>query len=125
MVDALSRSFEVNEEEVLFSSKSEVDLGSLLALSLPIYSLLEELKSENLNNPAMHVICSKLSGDDSTVKGFEIKGGHLFFKDKYYAPENSSIIPKILWEFHDSILGGHTGVQRTLKRVSEHFFGQR
>lgn len=53
---------------------------------------------------------------------FKIKGGCLFYKDKYYVSENSTLIPKILWEFHDSKLGGHAGILRTSKRISKYFF---
>lgn len=47
VADALSRSFEEDDEEVLFSRSSEGDPGSLLAISKPVYSMLEELKSIN------------------------------------------------------------------------------
>lgn len=80
VADALSRSFEDGEEEVLFSSSSEGALGSLLALSLPMYSLLDELKKENLASPSVQAICAKLSNFGPTVEGFMIKKGMPFLQ---------------------------------------------
>lgn len=120
--NGLSRSFEDKEEEVLFSSSSKGVSGSLLALSMPIYALIEELKKENQASLTIQSICAKYLGPGQHSDHFMIKGGCLFFKDRYYVLEESHLIPKILWEFHDSILGGYVGVLRTCKRVSKYFF---
>lgn len=119
---SLSRSFEDKEEEVLFSSSSKGVSSSLLALSMPIYSLIEELKKENQASLTIQSICAKYPGPGQHSDYFMIKGGCLFFKDRYYVLEDSHLIPKILWEIHDSILGGHASVLRTCKRVSKYFF---
>lgn len=47
VADALSRSFD-DQEEVLFSSTSTGAPRSLLALSMPLYSVIEDLKKENM-----------------------------------------------------------------------------
>lgn len=51
-----------------------------------------------------------------------VRNGRLFFKYRYYLHENSEIIKKILYEFHDSQLGGHSEFHGTWKRIAKHFF---
>lgn len=50
VADALSRSFDDSEEEIIFSYSSVAEKGSMLALSVPINSLIEDLRKENIEN---------------------------------------------------------------------------
>lgn len=43
-------------------------------------------------------------------------------KGRYFVQETSSKIPVILEEFHCSTLGGHSGIERTSKRISSIFW---
>lgn len=94
VADALSRSFEDQGEKVLFSSSSNGAPGSLLSLSMPLYSLLHGLKKENQDNHAVHAICARCSNSEPTLDGYTYKGGCLFFRNKYYMLEDSKLIPK-------------------------------
>ena len=51
-----------------------------------------------------------------------IKKGLWFWKDKLFIPTNSVVKQQLLQEFHDSLLGGHGGYQKTLARLSAQFF---
>ncbi|KAJ4809119.1 polyprotein [Rhynchospora pubera] len=42
-------------------------------------------------------------------------------KGRLYLPTSSSLIPTILADYHSSLLGGHSGFQRTFKRLAVHF----
>lgn len=64
---------------------------------MPIYSLIEELKSENQASTHIQALCTKYSDSTSQGDGFMVKDGILFFKDKYFVSEDSELIPKILW----------------------------
>lgn len=96
--------------------------GSLLAISKPIYALLEELKEENKNNLDIQKLMAIYADKDGGAVGFLVRNGVLFFKDRYYLYAHSPLIKKILYEFHDSQLGGHSGVHKTWKRVEKYFF---
>lgn len=37
-------------------------------------------------------------------------------------PPNSSIVKRLLREFHDSLMGGHSGVLRTYKQLAQQFY---
>lgn len=89
---------------------------------MPLYSIIEELKTENLKDPNIISLLAKYSVQNQQDSGFTIKEGCLFFKDMYYISEHSTLLPKILREFHDSKLGGHARILRTSKRVAKFFF---
>lgn len=48
--------------------------------------------------------------------------GRVWYKRRLLLTKTSRFIPLILAEFHDSKLGGHSGVLKTLKRVQQSFY---
>lgn len=50
--------------------------------------------------------------------GYQLKQGRLYYKGRLVIPKNSPRLARILEEFHDSAVGGRSGVLRTYKRVS-------
>lgn len=58
-------------------------------------------------------------------EGFEdysIREGLLIYRGKIYIENTSTIIPKLLIEFHKSPMGGHLGVAKTARRISTNFW---
>ncbi|XP_050890468.1 uncharacterized protein LOC127095884 [Lathyrus oleraceus] len=53
---------------------------------------------------------------------FSHKSDLLYFKDRLFIPEETGLRLEILQEFHASPLGGHSGIQATLARVSASFY---
>ena len=50
--------------------------------------------------------------------GLELKQGRLFYEGRLVLAKNSSRIPLVLKEFHDSAGGGHFGFFRTYKSIA-------
>lgn len=48
--------------------------------------------------------------------------GKLYYKGCLVLPSDSVYIPLILREYHDSLLGGHSGILKTLKRIRAVFY---
>ena len=48
--------------------------------------------------------------------------GLTFYKNRVVVPPQSHIPNQLLREFHDSPLGGHSGVLRTYKRIAQQFY---
>lgn len=46
----------------------------------------------------------------------------LFFKGKIWVPEGGSLYTQILQYFHDSLIGGHSGIYCTWARVTTTFY---
>lgn len=53
---------------------------------------------------------------------FTHKAQLLYFKDRLFIPQDTGLIPSLLTEFHTSPMGGHSGVQATLSRLSASFY---
>jgi hypothetical protein len=51
-----------------------------------------------------------------------MKEGLLCWNDKIVVPNNQNIINQILKEFHNSHIGGHAGITRTLARIRAQFY---
>ena len=63
------------------------------------------------------IIQDLLQGNDSHPR-FELRKGRLYYKGRLVIAKESTKIPQILQEFHDSSTGGHSGFFRTYKRIA-------
>lgn len=100
MVDALSRRM------------------SYAALSTVEFDELEEWETEIQNDKKLQEIIQDLLKDNHYHPGYSFRDRKLFFKGRLVLPKGSSKILKLLKEFHDSAMGGHSGFFRTYKRTS-------
>jgi hypothetical protein len=74
------------------------------AISYPYMQKIGKVATENPNNP------------------YTWRYGLLHYKNRVVIPPNSDIIQQLLREFHDSHLGGHSGVLRTYKQLAQQFY---
>lgn len=56
--------------------------------------------------------------DSTTQPGFSFHNRKLLYKGKLVLPKNSHKIPLLLWKFHSSAVGGHSGFFKTSKRTT-------
>jgi len=69
-------------------------------------------------------ILQNLIGGKAVPAQYELKQVRFLYHDRLVIPKESSRIPLILEEFHNSTLGGHSGFFRTLKRISSLLCGK-
>ncbi|KAA0033667.1 transposon Tf2-1 polyprotein isoform X1 [Cucumis melo var. makuwa] len=69
-------------------------------------------------------IVAKLKKEQEVGGKFEWENGRLLYKGRLVLPQTSSLIPRLLHTFHDSVLGGHSGFLRTYKRMSGELYWQ-
>lgn len=94
----------------------------LMALTVPTMLQLQDLYREIDGNTEIQEVLIKL-GDGETVKeGYYVVEGRLFDRKSLVIPTASVHIPLILQECHDSVLGGHFGVLKTMKRIQAVFY---
>lgn len=55
-------------------------------------------------------------------KGFEIRNEVMWYKDRLVLSQSSTLIPILLEEIHGSVVGGHSGEERTMQRVTKELF---
>ncbi|KAJ4757403.1 polyprotein [Rhynchospora pubera] len=93
-----------------------------LAISRPVSADLKILEQEVANDSYCQQIMAEISPNKSTVAGWSFSHGLLRYRGRIYLPENSTLIPILLAEYHSTLLGGHSGVQRTIQRLAPHFY---
>lgn len=54
--------------------------------------------------------------------GYSVKEEMLFYKDKIVIPDMRQWKETILNMFHESLIGGHGGTQKTYKAIAENFY---
>lgn len=95
---------------------------SLLALTVPVSLQLQDLYRELDENTEIQMTIQKLTAGEQVKPGFSVVHGRLFYKQKLVLPATLAQIPLILQEYHDSMMGGHAGVLRTLQRIKSIFY---
>lgn len=54
--------------------------------------------------------------------GFTVENGRLVYKGRLVLSRTSQLIPQILKEYHDSVVGGHNGKIKTYLRIASDWF---
>ncbi|CAM8878468.1 unnamed protein product [Rhodiola kirilowii] len=100
----------------------EASLSTMQGISRPIFGILQTLRHMfSIDGEAKTLFLEIQSQPDQHV-GFQIRDGLVLYKDRLWVPEDSALRHLILQEYHDTLLGGHAGIQRTMARVSSHFY---
>lgn len=60
--------------------------------------------------------------DTSPGQPYTRRNGLLCYHNRVVIPPASSLIPTLLHEYHDTLMGGHSGILRTFKRLSPLFY---
>uniref|UniRef100_A0A2N9FZS8 Reverse transcriptase n=1 Tax=Fagus sylvatica TaxID=28930 RepID=A0A2N9FZS8_FAGSY len=96
--------------------------GELAALSSPQHSWLTEINKEGRTHPEMLKLKTALSHSDKTASQFTLRDDLLWFQNRLVLPASSQFKTHLIREFHDTPVGGHSGVLRTYKRIAASFY---
>ena len=96
--------------------------GVLCALtvssSVQMQNILDELdENEDILRVIMEVLLGKLP-----KVGYTVAAGRLFYKGRLVLSRSSQFIQQILREYHDGVMGGHSGILKTIKRIQQGFY---
>lgn len=108
VADALSR-----------KTEGEVELGALLSISEVNWT---ELLAEANSDPFIMKIKEDIMSNQKNHVGFSVVDGRLLYKGRTVIPRSASMIPILLKEYHDSVVGGHSGDLKTYLRVATDWF---
>jgi hypothetical protein len=111
VADALSR----RDETV---SKEEQKSAELVALSSPTPNWVEVIKEEVDNDKDLQELIQRVK-DGEALGPWQHREGVLFYKDRIYLSENSSLISAILEQIHG---GFHEGYHKTFQRIRANFY---
>lgn len=93
-----------------------------LSWSAPEHDFLEQLKKEIVNDSHLQTIVQQCLDNTMDDRNYMVKEGLLYWKHRLVIPMESNLIHQILKEYHDTPIGGHAGVTRTLARVTAQFY---
>ncbi|KAA0060078.1 transposon Tf2-1 polyprotein isoform X1 [Cucumis melo var. makuwa] len=95
----------------------------LFGLSMSMTVDVEIVKEEVTTDPKFQKIMAKLKESvDQQGSQYSLQNNMLKFKDRLVLTKNSTLIPVILNAYHDSAIGGHSGLLRTYKRIAGELF---
>lgn len=109
VADALSRSL-------------EPAIAECMLLSVPQFLFLDELKQEMAADSVFQDLRNRYLNDPASMPDFKLIDELLLRRGKIWISPSSRFKQLLLREFHESLVGGHAGVAKTLKRLSENFF---
>ena len=97
------------------------------AISVVHMNLWETVEEEVAHDQELQKIVVALQQGLDDYPGYSLHKGRLFYQGRAVLPANSSQIPLLLAESHDSGAGGHSGFFRTYKRLAAavHWRGMR
>ncbi|KAL4324042.1 hypothetical protein GQ457_11G007640 [Hibiscus cannabinus] len=96
--------------------------GSLMYLSRPLFGILADIRAASYNDPNILVLKQKIREGDVQNSEYTEQEGLVVFKGRIVIPKELALRSRLLWEYHDSKLGGHAGVNRTYRRLSASFY---
>lgn len=67
-------------------------------------------------------ICKDIETGVTVPKGYSLEHGVLRYKGRIVIPASSTLVRKLLQEFHDSPIGGHSGEFKTYQRIAQEWF---
>lgn len=67
----------------------------------------------------------KRNAQNGQSKHFSWRDNLLWYKDRLYIPDHEPLYSRVLHEAHDAQFSGHLGVDKTLARITAHFFWPR
>ena len=109
VADALSRSLEPNMAEIH-------------SLSVPQFTFLAELKKELAVDPFFTSLCDKLTAEPQAYPELTLRDGLILRKGKIWLSPSSKFRSILIREYHETPMGGHAGMAKTLQRLAANFY---
>ena len=109
VADALSRCY-------------EPVVAELSVLSTPQFLFINDLRRELSQDTEYQTRCQQLAADPALAPDFTLSNGLLLYKGHIWIPPTSSFKVLLLKEYHETLIGGHAGIVKTLKRLSANFY---
>ncbi|KAI0500465.1 hypothetical protein KFK09_018678 [Dendrobium nobile] len=93
-----------------------------MALSVPQLVDWGELVRENQHTEELERIRAAIQKGEGGFKGYHLENSLLLYRGRLVLHRDSAFVPILLREYHDSRIGGHSGVEKTYRRVKAEFF---
>ena len=91
--------------------------ATLLAITFVSTSWLAEIKQSWISDPVVQQVIADLILDHTSHRGYRWEQGILTYKGKLVVGNMPQLKIQIMEEFHCSAIGGHSGIDKTTKRI--------
>ena len=116
------RSGASNQAADALSRVPDPDSSLALMLSVPCLTFMDELRSQ-LDQHSDYVLRRQdIANHPAKHPGFSVVNNLILHRHRIWLPRDIPIIPTLLIEFHATPTGGHSGIAKTIARVSENFY---
>ncbi|MCH80967.1 Ty3/gypsy retrotransposon protein, partial [Trifolium medium] len=103
-------------------SRAPDNSSLLLQLTVPQFLFVEELKKELLVDPLFIEMRDRYLSDPTALSEYQFVDGLLLRQGRIWISPTSRFKELLLREFHETLVGGHAGLSRTMKRLAENFY---
>ncbi|GJU49209.1 putative mitochondrial protein, partial [Tanacetum coccineum] len=104
-----------NRSDAMSRRAMSTQLGSL---SVPLVLDWKELSEEIENDLELSTIRQKLLNGEKILDDYQLDGRRLLYQGRLVLPWSSPWIPELFNVNHNSVVGGHSGVLKTFKRMA-------
>lgn len=113
--------FKPGKENTVADALSRVDIPSLFAISHPTATWLDELRAYYRDDPIGCQFFSQTKADPAAFPHHSHHDGLVYMNGKLFIPPIPNLRNRLLQEYHSSFLGGHAGINATIKRLTGPF----
>jgi len=86
----------------------------MMAISQPKLQLIPELREALAQDKQLSLITQLWLQNKPPNPSYSFSNKLLYWKGRLVLPRGHEVVKKILYEFHSTLLGGHSGFTRTL-----------
>ncbi|KAL4583246.1 hypothetical protein LXL04_007814 [Taraxacum kok-saghyz] len=101
---------------------SHIDHVALFPVSGPTATWLEELRFYFQEHPDGKQLIQQMEQDPTSIPHHKLQDGLVYFQSRLFIPNIPHIRLLLLQEFHNSNLGGHSGINSTTRRLAASFY---
>lgn len=98
--------------------------GQYFILSMPNFIFLDQLRQTMHADPDFQELSTAIQTNPQANVDYKVHDGLIFFQGKIWIPPTCTFKSSLLEEFHNTPLGGHMGINKTLSRLQSNFFWQ-
>ena len=99
----------------------EISPGTLLSLSVPCFTFLEELKRQLHTDPHYTTLRQAIAANPTAYPEHKLTQDLILHKGRIWLPNTFPFITSLLAEFYSSSTVGHIGIAKTMARINENF----
>lgn len=118
-------SYKKGSENLVADALSRVPMehhGELQTISMVHDSFLGKIKGSYGSDPALDTKIKACKDDPTSPSNYSWNGEFLLRKGNVVIGKDPILRKDLLLHFHDSALGGHSGIQTTMRRIAQTFY---